>query len=527
MTERIKKILDQATNGVGEVMIPENAEFGHYSTNAAFLLSKSYKKPPLQVAQEIAERIERFDEEKILDKVTVAAPGFVNFWVNKKVFKEELARVISQEQIQTTEPKQKINIEFVSANPTGPLTMANGRGGFLGDVLANVLSAVGHEVTREYYINDAGNQVKLLGESILAALGKMKAKEEHYRGAYVQELAKKLNGKFKKEDPEMIGRLASKELLKQIKVSLKKAGIQHDVWFSEYQNLRKGGLVDAVLNLLRQKGLVDEHDGAFWLKTSEIADEKDRVLVKSDGQPTYFLADIAYHYDKFVSRQFDKAIDIWGADHHGYIARLKSGVKAMDLDANRLTILITQLVRLIRGGKEIKMSKRKGEFVTMDELLSEVGADAARFFFLMHAPETHMDFDLDLAKERSMKNPVYYAQYAYIRCKSILEKANFALPEDNAVLNLEKIEGEAEISLIKELVKYPELVLASAKDYQVSRLARYAFDLARAVHNFYEKERVIVEDGELMSARLNLIWATKEMLTRLFNLLGIAAPKKM
>lgn len=528
MVEKIKKIISDAVGKeIGQVLVSEKSEFGDYSTNAAFMLAKELKKPPLEVAKELAEKIKTADKGKIFSKVEAAPPGFVNFWISPKILQRELADVLKLKSYKLQTNKLKINAEFISANPTGPLTMANGRGGFLGDTIANVLEAVDHKVTREYYINDAGNQIKILGESVLAAIGKAESKEEHYRGDYIKELAKGASLKGSTED---MGRAAAKKLLAQIKKSVKNMGVDFDVWYSEYKNLRGGkGLIKKVLAILEKNGLVSEHDGAKWLKSSDPptsgADEKDRVLVKSTGEPTYFLSDIAYHYDKFTNRKFDKAIVIWGADHHGYIARLKAGVKAIGVDPENLKIIITQLIRLVEGGKEVRMSKRKGEFITLDELIKEVGKDAARFFFLMQSPDTHMDFDLALAKEKSLKNPVYYVQYAYVRAGSILGKANRKASIANRLL--EKLNSESEMNLMKELIKLPDVIQQTAEDYQVSRLTRYAMEIARAFHNFYEKERVIGEPREIMEARLALVGATQNILGRVFDILGIDKPKKM
>lgn len=548
MIRKIERIIEEViksetlrqAQGKFLVMASDKPEFGHYSTNAAFIVGED----PAMLAGKIQKA-----GGNLFEKVEVKS-RFINFWISKKALVEELSGFLKNPVPYTLYPiPLKINLEFVSANPTGPLTMANGRGGFLGDVLANVLEAVGHKVTREYYINDAGNQVRLLGESVLAALGKAEAKEEHYKGDYVKELAKKLEKVILRQaqeiDSEEIGRMAAAELLSQIKKSVKNVGVKFDVWFSEYEELRsssrtnaekktrtgaeaikQGSEVEKILKILEQKNLVEKKEGAVWLKTSDIADEKDRVLVKSDGLPTYFLADLAYHYDKFVKRKFDQAIDIWGADHHGYVARLKAGIKALGIDPEKLKIIITQLVRLIEDGKEVRMSKRKGEFITLDELIAEVGNDAARFFFLTHAPDTHMDFDLALAKERSMKNPVYYVQYAYVRCSSILRKVKSKRIK-NYELGIKKLESESELNLIRELVKLPDVILQTAEDYQVSRLTRYAMELARAVHNFYEKERVIDENGKVSEPRLALVLATREILARLFKILGIDAPEKM
>jgi len=380
--------------------------------------------------------------------------------------------------------------------------MANGRGGFYGDVLSNVLESVGHKVTREYYVNDAGNQVRLLGESIKAVEGKIEDKEEYYKGDYI----KKLKGKTAKQ--------AIAILLKEIKKSLKKAGINQDVFFSEDKNLHKKDELNKVLKFLKKKKMIVEKDGALWLG--------DNVLVKSDGNPTYFLADLAYHYDKLIKRKFDLAIDIWGADHHGYISRMKEGVKALGINPDRLEILITQLIRLVSGGKEVRMSKRKGNFVTMDDLINRVGVDVTRFFFLMHSANTHMDFDLDLAKEKSQKNPVYYTQYAYVRCLNILKKGKIS---NNSKLEL--LKSDSEIKLMLELVKFPDIISQTAKDYQVHRLTKYASELARSLHYFYESEKVVGVEKDLESARLDLVNVTKIVFENLFKILKISSPKKM
>lgn len=530
MTDGIEKLVEQAVGSDKKfaVTASEKPEFGHYSTNAAFFA----KEAPEVLARRIADKGSGFFE-----KVKVQGK-FINFWISKTALIKELASALKPSKFKTKNLKSRINLEFISANPTGPLTMASGRGGFLGDALANVLEAVGHKVTREYYINDAGNQVRLLGESILAALGKIPPKEEHYKGGYIKTLAESLNSKPRILNPKLttedIGRVAAKELLKQIKQTIKNAGIKFDVWYSEYENLRKSGVIQKILQLLETKGLTEKKEGATWLKTGDIADEKDRVLVKSDGQPTYFLADLAYHCDKLSKRNFNKAIDIWGADHHGYVARLKAGIKAVGENPAKLKIIITQLIRLVEAGREVKMSKRAGEFIALDDLIKDVGVDAARFFFLLHTPEAHMDFDLSLAKEQSPKNPVYYAQYAFVRCGSILHKAKskifnfkFSIFKNFSISKLQILRSESELNLIRELVKFPDVVRQTAEDYQVSRLARYALDVAKATHNFYEKERVIGAPKETEKSRLVLVAATREILGKLFGIVGITKPKEM
>lgn len=497
--EIIKKTLGKEAKFI--VTASDKPEFGHYSTNAAFFVSGN--------PEELAGKIRNLGAE-LFQKVEVRGK-FINFRLSKKATLEALKETLKFTLRPAQGKKSKTNVEFISANPTGPLTMANGRGGFLGDVLANVLQLAGHKIKREYYINDAGNQVKILGESILATRRKMETKDEYYKGDYVKDLAKKVKG----SDPEEVGRKAAAILIKEIQKSVKSVGIKFDVWFSEYKNLHKKKELKNVLEILEKSGAVSKHDGAKWLA--------DHVLVKSDGQPTYFLADLAYHYDKFLKRKFDRAIDIWGADHHGYIDRLKAGVKALGVDPEKLKIIITQLVRLIEGGKEVKMSKRAGEFVTLDELIREVGKDAARFFFLMHSPDTHMDFDLALAKEKSLKNPVYYAQYAYVRCGSILKKAK----KNPNTKKLADLATESELILARELIKWPDVIKQTAKDYEVSRIVRYATEISQTLHNFYEKERVMDEKGKLNEARLALISAARTIFGKIFDVLGINKLEKM
>lgn len=512
MISLIKKELEKIIKEKIEidVVASEKEDFGHYSTNVAFKLAPSLKKSPLEIAKDLASKL----KNKEFAKVEAVAPGFINFWLAPELLQKETVEVLKLKKdfgkFKVKNPKE-INLEFVSANPTGPLTMANGRGGFYGDVLANVLEKSGHKVTREYFVNDAGNQISILGESILAAAGKISDKKEYYKGAYI----KKLKGKS--------GQQAAAVLLKEIKNSLQKAGIKYDIWYSEEKNLRKKGEVKKVLEFLEKKKLVKKKDGALWFE--------DSVLIKSNGDPTYLMIDLAYHQDKLIGRKFDLAIDIWGADHHGNVAPLKKGIGFLGMDSKKLTIILTQFVRLVRKGKEVKMSKRSGEFVTMDELLKEVGKDAARFFFLMHSLNTHMDFDLDLAKERSQKNPVYYTQYAYVRALNILKKAKSIkyLPprQGRQVSSIKLLNSGSEMKLMLELVKFPDIIAQTAADYQVQRLTKYAMELTKAFHNFYEKERVVGVGGNLEQARLALVYATKIVLENLFDVLGISKPKRM
>lgn len=493
------------------VSVPEQSEHGDYSSNVALVVAKILKKNPMEVAEEIKLKLGFPREDsgqaeqlaQYIERVEIVNPGFLNFWIKKEALIEAFKKPVFAKA--TKGETKKICLEFVSANPTGPLTMANGRGGFYGDVLARVLKAVGHTVTREYYINDAGNQIKLLGESIAAAEGKIPEKEEHYQGEYIQQF----KGKTAEE--------ATIILLQQIKDSLKRAGIDFDVWFSENEHLHKKGELEKTLQFLEEKQILRKKEGATWLD--------ENVVIKSDGAPTYFLADLAYHYDKFIKRKFDIAINIWGADHHGYIARMKKGVEALGIDPHRLHIIIMQLVHLISGGKEVRMSKRTGEFVTMDDLLEMVGLDAARWFFLERSPNTHMDFDLDLARERSKKNPVYYVQYAYARAASILRTAK-SHSAKNA--NLLLLVDAKEHALIKKILQLSEVIEDVAKDYQVQRMPRYAYELAHTFTDFYENCRVIDENNkELTAVRFELVFATQKTLAYTLSLMGIAAPEEM
>ena len=426
-------------------------------------------------------------------------------------------------------------MEFISANPTGPLTVGNGRGGFYGDALANILASQGHKVRREYYINDRGEQILSLGRSIKlvqkgnSASGGLEVglpdQENLYRGDYINELAKQID---KKLNAEEAGQKAVELILKiYIRPAIKRLGIKFDSWFSE-KSLYKGGKYGEIMESLMRQDFIYEKDGATWMKTSQLGDSEDRVLIKKDGSETYFLSDILYHFDKFKIRKFDKVIDIWGADHHGYAPRLKAALKALGIPEDNLEIIITQLVRLVENGKEVKISKRAGTFITLEELVDEVGLDAARFFFLMYSPNTHMNFDMELAKERSKKNPVYYVQYAHARIASILAKIqNPKSKIQNPSQNLKLLNTRSELDLIRKLVELPEILRDIAVNYEVHRLPRYSLGLAREFHNFYEKYRVVTEDKNLTSARLGLVTATKIVLANTLNLMGIKAPDKM
>jgi len=421
------------------VEICENKKYGDYTTNVAFTLSKILKKSPQEIAENLVDELEKdfFSLREISQSETKieAKNGFINFFLSEKYLYRELGEILKKKNkygYLKYGKLSKVQVEFISANPTGPLTIGNGRGGFYGDVLANVLETQGRKVTREYYINDRGEQILSLGRSIKLAQVSVSETEEAvagmvsetntetnkiYKGEYINELSKQIDRKL--NAPEA-GQQAVKLVLKNyIKPVLKRFGIKFDVWFSE-KSLYHEAEYEKIMEDLMRKDLIYEKDGATWIKTSQLGDSEDRVLIKKDGSETYFLSDILYHFDKFKIRKFNKVVDIWGADHHGYAPRLRAALKALGLPEDNLEIIISQLVRLVKDDKEVKISKRAGNFVTLEELVGEVGLDAARFFFLMYSPDTHMDFDMALVKERSEKNPVYYAQYAHARISSIL-----------------------------------------------------------------------------------------------------------
>ncbi len=526
MREKIQNILETIYPGQGpfDVVVPEQADKGHYSTNAAFALSKKEKKTPIAIAEHLAEELTK-KGKGLIERAEAASPGFVNIWLTHDALMEELGTILKKKEKYGAgaKKKEKIQVEFISANPTGPLTLANGRGGFLGDALSNVLVFSGAEVEREYYVNDTGNQVLTFGKSLLAAAGYRLYEESFYMGEYIAEWAKE-NIDFvekHKNEPEVIGEWAATDFLEQIKKTIeKKSGIRFDRYTSEKKDIHKKGYPNKALEVFKKEGMVYESEGAVWLKTSEHGDDKDRVLITGEKAPTYFLADSG-HYLETKERGFTGKINILGPDHYGYVARIQAAAKILGLTDS--CVIITQAVRLMKNGEEMKMSKRKGSFVTFEELVDEVGADAARFFFLMTASETHMDFDLALAKERSVKNPVFYAQYAYVRGKNIRTKTD--IPKGKPDWSLLTTADDS--ALIRALAEFPEVVEDTAADFQVHRLTRYVSRLARIFNGFYEREHVAGEKPELLLARLGLVDATVQVFENLFGLLGISKPEKM
>ncbi len=518
--------------------VPREEAHGDFASNVAMLLARQAKLPPSAIAQAIAERFPK--GENWVDRVEVAGPGFINFFLDPSWVYQVLPEVEAEDErygCSDIGRGEKVQVEFVSANPTGLLHMGNARGAALGDTLANVLAAAGYDVTREFYINDAGNQIEVFGRSLearyLQLLGyDVPFPEDGYPGSDLIESMKRLiaevGDKYVKADPklrrEMLVKHALKEKLAQMEKDLADFGVRYDVWFSE-QSLHDSGAIERVLRKLQEKGYVYEAEGALWFRSTLFGDEKDEVLVRSNGVPTYFAADIAYHENKF-QRGFDRVINIWGADHHGHVARLKGAMQALGYDPDRLQVIIMQLVRLFKGDEPVRMSKRTGEYITLRDLMEEVGRDAARFFFVMRSADSHLDFDLELAKRQSNENPVYYVQYAHARICSILRQVEGGVPR-SADAKLDLLQSPAEISLIKKIAELPGEVIHAATRLEPHRMAYYAYDLATLFHSFYTTCRVLSEREDLRRARLVLVNACRIALRNTLKLLGVSAPERM
>jgi arginyl-tRNA synthetase len=535
MKKEIQQLIQQTIQSafgidfeVGKIKVDYPPEgMGDFSTNVALLLAKEVGKSPMEVAEIIKNTIAptppqsspRSGEVVLeFEKVEVAKPGFLNFWLVEKTLQNTVQKINKEKNnfgISEIGKGKKIHLDFVSANPTGPIHVGNARGGPLGDTLANIFQKSGYEAYREYYVNDVGNQVEILGHSILGD------SEAQYSGEYVEDLRKKIS----ENDPRKAGEAGLKIIIEEIiKPSMEKFGIKFDNYFSE-KSLQECGKVDEAIKLLKEKNLIYEKEGATWFKSIEFGDDKDRVMIKSDGQKTYFASDIAYHKEK-IERGFDKLIDIWGADHHGEVKRTKGALTALGYE-NKLDVILTQFVRVLKDGEEMKMSKRAGTYVSLDDLIDEVGKDATRFFFLMHSADTHMTFDLDLAKERSEKNPVYYVQYAHARICSILRKAEAIKMEVRPPQWRSNLQVK-ERALVFELLKFPDLASEISKNYAVHYLPQYAIGLADKFHSFYADCKVIDETNlELTASRLEIVKAVQIVLAETLRLMGISAPDKM
>ncbi|MDI3472372.1 MAG: arginyl-tRNA synthetase [Thermotogaceae bacterium] len=521
-----------------KVEIPDE-RFGEFSTNIAMILSKPLKTKPIEIAKKIVEKIKTGE---LFENVEIAGPGFINFKLKKNVYTELLKNILNTgERYGRKEPNgMKVQIEFVSANPTGPLTVGHGRQAVIGDVLSKVFKEEGFEVTKEYYFNDAGRQMDLLAQSLWVRYNqffgkKLDIPEDGYHGDYLVELAKEIAGKFKAdyvgkwndEIKEIFKEMAKDAMFKLIKSTLERLKVQFDIFFNE-KSLLEDGTVNEVIEILKSKGLLYEKDGALWFKVSEFVDEDDKVLIRSSGIPTYFMTDIAYHYNKF-KRKFDRVYDIWGADHHGHISRMKAAMKALGIPDDFFNVILHQFVTLKKEGKEVKMSTRKGEFVTLDELMDSVGVDATRYFFAMIDPNTHMIFDMDLAVSKSNENPVYYVQYAYARIKSLFRKAREKGIEYRKGENLDLLcDIDQEKLLVRDLDLFDETLEDTLRDLAPNKITNYVEKLVSRFHNYYTDNIILDTDNrDLSNARLNLCKGLETILSKVFDILGISKPEKM
>jgi len=526
-----------------ELEIPSLAQHGDYATNAAMVLAKSLKKNPREIAEKLSEPITSLGAN-ILDRLEIAGPGFINFFIKKEAFRRVLPMIFEQgENFGKTDVGKGrfVQVEFVSANPTGPLHVGHGRGAAVGDALARILEASGYRVHREYYINDVGKQMNILGRSLylryLELLGRqIEFPEDHYRGDYMKDLARdflqEVGTKYldipEDEAVPVCSKYAAQKILDGIRKDLEDFRVTYDEWFSE-EKLHREGMVESAIDQLRSRGFIYEQDGAVWFKSSLFGDEKDRVIVRSNGAKTYFAADIAYHWNK-MQRGFDTIIDIWGADHHGYVPRIKAVVEALGFDPKKLNIILVQLVNLLRGGQPVAMSTRAGEFVTLREVMDEVGVDAARYMFLTRRSDSPLDFDLELAKAQSSENPVYYVQYAHARISSLFAVAaerGVKLDVETAFKHLDRLEEPQEIQLTKILGEFPFVVKKSAECLEPHRIPYYLHELASTFHAYYNHHRILTDDDALTQARLALAGAIHIVLKNALKLIGLSAPDKM
>lgn len=517
---------------------PQNVAYGDYASSLPLRLARAMGLNPLEIARIVIELMTPTSE---VEEVKAEPPGFINFTLSNNWLTQQVESILSSGEDYgniNAGTGTKVQLEFVSVNPTGPLHIGHGRGAVLGSTLANALSAAGYSVETEYYVNDAGTQMEAFYRSLYAryqeALGKpAELPSDGYYGTYVVDLAKEIiterGQEFAdlppKEAIQQLGRIGREKVLQTIKSALELLGVKFDVWFSE-QSLYREGQYQKVMSLLQQKGFVTEKEGAIWFTSSNLGEDKDNVLVRSNGTPTYFASDCAYHYNKFLERNFDKVINIWGADHQGHIPRMKAVMSALDIAPERLQVIITQMVTLRRGGMEVRLSKRSGDVISLQEVIDEVGSDACRFFFLSRAASSQMEFDIELAKRQSMDNPVYYIQYAHARIASILRLAE-EKKIDCSQGNVSLLTTEPELTLIRQMIHLPEMVELVAHSLEPHHLPHYAQELATAFHSFYKQCRVISEDEDLTKARLKLVIAAGIVLAKTLHIMGMSAPERM
>ncbi len=537
LTNVFGKILSaEAYQGFSEKVtldFPTDQRFGDLTTNVAMRLAKFLKKPPFVIAKEL---IDRLNEELAHDAaqpyvsaVKVEGAGFINFYLSDTYFYEYLAALMARgaDALRlTVGGGKKVLIEFVSANPTGPLSVAHARQAVVGDALASIYAFAGFDVKREYYLNDEGNQINILGNSVRLRLAQLNGEqvefpEDHYQGDYIVDMAKEIKekGEAVADFPEYSGNY----ILEIIRKELDDFGVRFDCWYSQ-KSLRESGKIEETLGVLRQRGFVYDQDGAVWLRSTAFGDDKDRVVIKSDGSYTYLAPDIAYHREKF-KRGYEFLINLWGPDHHGYINRLKAAVSALGYDALSVAIVIVQLATISRGGKPLHMSTRKGQYIMLREVLEEVGLDASRFFFVMRKTSSHLDFDLEVAKKQTAENPVYYCQYAHARIASIIRNSGVVLRDSGIEYPL--LKEKEELALIKKLWQFQSVLLTCIATQDPFMVTVYLQELAETFHKFYDKHRVLGQEEALCKARLALIQATKTVLATGLELLGVTRPEQM
>jgi arginyl-tRNA synthetase len=551
LRDKLKSLITKAVESAQRsgklpaVMIPDiavertqNPEHGDYATSLPLRLARDARTNPLTLARELAGFIPPSEE---IEKVVAAPPGFINFTLKDEWLASQVDSILeSGENLGNNNYGNglSVQVEFVSVNPTGPLHVGHGRGGILGSTLANVLAASGYRVQKEYYFNDAGSQMNAFKQTLyvryLQSFGIQKEIPENgYHGSYMIDLAKEIitehGDKFRNlpesEAIEQLGKLGLQKVMDKIKEELKILRVSYDIWFSE-QSLYRNGQYQKILEILRKNGYLIEKDGATWFVSTALGEDKDNVVIRSDGSPTYFAADIAYHYNKFIERGFNRVINIWGADHQGHVARMKAVVGAMGIDPANLTIIIHQMVTLKRGGELVRVSKRTGDIITLREVMDEVGVDACRYFFLARSANSQMDFDLELAKKQSQDNPVYYIQYAHARIASIMRLAQERhISHDDGDVSL--LKTAPELTLIRKLLQLPEIIETVAITLEPHHLAYYAQELATIFHIFYRDCRVVTDDEALTKARLKLVRATQTVLAKTLTLMSMTAPDKM
>ncbi len=517
---------------------PQNPEHGDYASSFPLKLARSTGMNPLTIANEIVDRIASASE---IDNITVAPPGFINFTLKSDWLTSQVELILKTGNAYGNIDlgrDSRVQVEFVSVNPTGPLHVGHGRGAILGSTLANVLTAAGYRVETEYYINDTGSQIDVFYRSLYARYRQCldidaEMPPDGYFGLYMSDLAKEIIVEVKdrflhlpeQEAISQLGQIGLEKIIKLIKSDLELLGVSFDVWFSE-QSLYDKGQYQTAMSLLRQGGYISEKEGAVWFVSTALGEDKDNVVVRGDGSPTYFASDIAYHYNKFLERKFDKVINIWGADHQGHMSRMKAVVGALGIDPEQLRVIISQMVTLRRGDELVRISKRSGDIITLHEVVEEVGVDACRFFFLSRSADSQMDFDLELAKKESADNPVYYVQYAHARIASILRLAQ-QRGIDYRDGDVSLLVTEPELTLIRKMLLLPEVVEIVAHTLEPHHLPYYAQDVATTFHSFYKQCRVISHNEVLTKARLKLVEAAKLVLANTLHLMGMTAPERM